>query len=82
MENNRFDTAKLDILAISQRESTTFQIAALLWIKENGETDYIDELLAWYRYLVQLQLAGTLAEYFHDEAEDVTPAEEAENEDQ
>ena len=66
MENNRFDAAKLEILAIAHRDLTTFEIAAVTWAKETNQGGYTDELLAWMKHIKQLEAAGGMGEYFID----------------
>ena len=82
MENNRFDAAKLEILAIAHRDLTTFEIAAVTWAKETNQEGYTDELLAWMRHIKQLEAAGGMGEYFIDPAqtppEDVDETEDSE----
>ena len=66
MENNRFDAAKLEILAIAHRDLTTFEIAAVTWVKETAQEGYTDELLAWMKHIKQLEADGGMGEYFID----------------
>ena len=82
LDNNRFDAAKLEILAIAHRDLTTFEIAAVTWAKETNQEGYTDELLAWMKHVKQLEATGGMGEYFtavivSDETEETDGSVEA-----
>ena len=63
-ETNRFHVHKFDILDISKRDMTTFEIAAVTWATETKQPECYGELLEWLRHLLQLKKDNKMSKYF------------------